>query len=35
LNIGHAVVARAVFSGLHDAIAEMQRLMREARSTAP
>jgi pyridoxine 5-phosphate synthase len=35
LNIGHAVVARAVFSGLHDAVAEMKRLMREARSRAP
>lgn len=33
LNIGHAVVARAVFSGLHDAVAEMKRLMREARSS--
>lgn len=34
LNIGHAVIARAVFSGLHDAVAEMKRLMREARSRA-
>jgi pyridoxine 5-phosphate synthase len=32
LNIGHAIIARAVFSGLADAVAEMKRLMREARS---
>jgi pyridoxine 5-phosphate synthase len=31
LNIGHAIVARAVFSGLREAVAEMKRLMREAR----
>lgn len=31
LNIGHAVVARAVFSGLAEAVREMKRLMREAR----
>ncbi len=31
LNIGHAIVARAVFSGLEGAVAEMKRLMREAR----
>lgn len=31
LNIGHAVVARAVFSGLSAAVREMKRLMREAR----
>ncbi len=31
LNIGHAIVARAVFSGLADAVREMKRLMREAR----
>jgi pyridoxine 5-phosphate synthase len=30
LNIGHAIVARAVFSGLAEAVAEMKRLMREA-----
>jgi pyridoxine 5-phosphate synthase len=30
LNIGHAIVARAVFSGLQDAVREMKRLMREA-----
>jgi pyridoxine 5-phosphate synthase len=32
LNIGHAIIARAVFSGLANAVAEMKRLMREARS---
>ncbi len=31
LNIGHAIVARAVFSGLGAAVREMKRLMREAR----
>ncbi|MCT6518904.1 pyridoxine 5'-phosphate synthase [Proteus vulgaris] len=31
LNIGHAIIARAVFSGLAPAIEEMKRLMREAR----
>ena len=30
LNIGHAIIARAVFSGLATAVAEMKRLMREA-----
>lgn len=32
LNIGHAIIARAIFSGLANAVAEMKRLMREARS---
>jgi pyridoxine 5-phosphate synthase len=32
LNIGHAIVARAVLSGFGPAVAEMKRLMREARS---
>ena len=32
LNIGHAIVSRAVFSGLAVAVREMKRLMREARS---
>jgi pyridoxine 5-phosphate synthase len=32
LNIGHAIVARAVFTGLGPAVAEMKRLMREARA---
>ncbi|CAN5786183.1 MAG: Pyridoxine 5'-phosphate synthase [Chromatiales bacterium USCg_Taylor] len=31
LNIGHAIVARAVFSGLAEAVREMKRLMLEAR----
>lgn len=31
LNIGHAIIARAVLSGLQEAVAEMKRLMREAR----
>jgi pyridoxine 5-phosphate synthase len=30
LNIGHAIVAHAVFSGLQQAVREMKRLMREA-----
>ena len=30
LNIGHAIIARAVFSGLQPAVTEMKRLMREA-----
>jgi pyridoxine 5-phosphate synthase len=32
LNIGHAIIARALFTGLENAVAEMKRLMREARS---
>lgn len=31
LNIGHAIVARALFSGFHAAVAEMKRAMIEAR----
>lgn len=31
LNIGHAIIARAVFAGLGPAVAEMLHLMREAR----
>ena len=31
LNIGHAIVARAVFDGFSVAVAEMKRLMAEAR----
>lgn len=31
LNIGHAIVARALFVGLQDAVREMKRLMLEAR----
>jgi pyridoxine 5-phosphate synthase len=32
LNIGHAIVAQAIFSGLPVAVREMKRLMREARA---
>ena len=32
LNIGHAIIARAIFTGLGAAVAEMKRLMRAARS---
>jgi len=32
LNIGHAIVARAVFDGIASAVSEMKRLMLEARS---
>lgn len=31
LNIGHAIIARALFGGLGEAVREMKRLMREAR----
>jgi pyridoxine 5-phosphate synthase len=31
LNIGHAIVARALFSGLPEAVREMKRLLRSAR----
>jgi len=31
LNIGHAIVARAVMDGLREAVAEMKRLMLQAR----
>jgi pyridoxine 5-phosphate synthase len=31
LNIGHAIVARAIFDGLSTAVIEMKRLMNEAR----
>jgi pyridoxine 5-phosphate synthase len=30
LHIGHAIVSRAIFVGMRDAVAEMKRLMREA-----
>ena len=35
LNIGHAIVARALFSGLAAAVAEIKRLMVEARLATP
>ena len=31
LNIGHAIIARALFSGLHAAVRDMKQLMRNAR----
>ncbi|MGC9457007.1 MAG: pyridoxine 5'-phosphate synthase [Halothiobacillaceae bacterium] len=31
LNIGHAIIARSIFDGLPKAVADMKRLMREAR----
>lgn len=31
LNIGHAIIAQSIFSGLADAVAEMKRLMLDAR----
>jgi len=31
LNIGHAIIARAIFTGLDEAVREMKSLMREAR----
>ena len=31
LNIGHAIIARALFTGLQEAVREMKRLMRDAR----
>jgi len=34
LNIGHAIVARALLDGMADAVREMKRLMIEARSHA-
>lgn len=34
LNIGHAIIARAVFTGLAESIREMKRLMENARSLA-
>lgn len=34
LNIGHAIIAQAVYSGLPDAVREMKRIMIEARQQA-
>lgn len=34
LNIGHAIIAQAVFTGLRGAVAEMKQIMIEARSNA-
>ena len=35
LHIGHAIVSRAVFVGLREAVREMKRLMREAQAHLP
>jgi pyridoxine 5-phosphate synthase len=35
LNIGHAIIARAVFDGLPKAVRDMKDLMRQARRCAP
>ena len=35
LHIGHAIVSRAVFVGLREAVREMKRLMREAQAHEP
>jgi pyridoxine 5-phosphate synthase len=32
LNIGHAIIARAVFDGISNAVSEMKRLMNQARA---
>ncbi|MEE9551913.1 MAG: pyridoxine 5'-phosphate synthase [Gammaproteobacteria bacterium] len=32
LNIGHSIIARAIFTGLENAVSEMKRLMLEARN---
>jgi len=32
LNIGHAIIARAIFAGITDAVREMKRLMNKART---
>ncbi|MDH5184133.1 MAG: pyridoxine 5'-phosphate synthase [Gammaproteobacteria bacterium] len=34
LNIGHAIIARAIFSGLEDSVREMKQLMMDARAGA-
>ena len=34
LNIGHSIIARAIFTGLSEAVREMKRIMREARHCA-
>ena len=32
-NIGHAIIARAVFTGLHHAVVEMKQLLKEGRTS--
>lgn len=34
LHIGHAIISRAIFTGLREAVREMKRLMREAQASA-
>jgi pyridoxine 5-phosphate synthase len=34
LHIGHAIISRAIFVGIREAVAEMKRLMREAADAA-
>jgi len=34
LNIGHAIIAQAVFSGLAQTVSDLKRLMTQARATA-
>jgi len=34
LNIGHAIVAQALFCGLKEAVRQMRQLMQEARNYA-
>ena len=34
LHIGHAIISRAVFVGLREAVREMKRLLREAQNHA-
>jgi len=31
LNIGHSIISRAIFSGIHEAVREMKQLMQDAR----
>jgi len=35
LHIGHAIVSRAIFSGMREAVREMKRLIREASAQKP
>lgn len=32
LNIGHSIISQAIFTGMHEAVREMKRLMQEVRS---
>ncbi len=34
LHIGHAIISRAIFVGLREAVREMKRLLREAQAQA-